>query len=238
MNKNNMELMVFAYDFPHFKTQEFLFRLLVEGYEIAYVIGAPWKQLGVPTPTLRDAPSYVGMMHPRDICRRFGIEYVTFDHNSIECENFIKNRPISLGVISGARILKGNIIRQFGKGIINIHPGLLPWIRGLDTLKWSVYKDCPIGNTAHMINEKIDAGQMICKEQVSLKRDDTMVDIWLRIVQVQPGLLIKALKILEDEDIELENLDNLNKEYFTSMSPEIEKKIPDMFNDWLKKYSV
>ena len=51
-------------------------------------------------------------------------------------------------------------------GILNFHPGLLPDIRGLDSVLWSIEKNYPIGVTAHLINNKIDAGKLVCQKKL------------------------------------------------------------------------
>ena len=46
-----------------------------------------------------------------------------------------EKRKYDLGIILGSRIIK-NIINKFKIGILNMHPGILPYNRGLDTHKW------------------------------------------------------------------------------------------------------
>ena len=233
--------MVFSYDFPHFKTQEILYRLLTEGYKIRYVIASPWKKLNIPHSILRDRPYYTGLIHPQKICQRFNIPYKCFDHNSNEAIKYIKNLPVDYGIIASARILSKNIISLFDKGIINIHPGILPEIRGLETLKWSILLNQPIGNTVHLLGNKIDGGRLINKEVLKLNPDDSMIDISLRLFMIQPEILIKSLKVLHKlgkrKINTLEDLDLKSKNYYSSMPSNLEKKVLILFSKWLRKYS-
>ena len=50
----------------------------------------------------------------------------------------LKKEKFDLGIIAGSRILKKKIIEEFKIGILNMHPGLLPLNRGLDTHKVSI----------------------------------------------------------------------------------------------------
>ena len=43
-----------------------------------------------------------------------------------------------------------------GKPIVNAHPGIIPLTRGLDSLKWAIYQNVPIGNTLHLIDNEVD----------------------------------------------------------------------------------
>ena len=233
-----MKLALFAYDFPHYKTEQFVYRFLVAGHSISYVLAAPWRDLHYPKQILRDGLRLTDMMHPRHICKHFAIPYVVADHNGSKCYNYIRNHPVELAVISGARILKEATIRLFPKGIVNLHPGCLPNIRGLDTLKWSIYLDKPIGVTAHLISKKIDSGRFLYYNDLRLYYDDTLPEISFRLLQVQPAILIKVLKILKVENVsKLRVLDQVSKEYHSAMSPELEIQIPKLFPKWLKKYA-
>ena len=70
-----------------------------------------------------------------------------------EIEKFIVNNEVDnytdekekfdLGIIAGSRIIKKKVINEFKIGILNMHPGLLPLNRGLDTHKWAVFKNWP-----------------------------------------------------------------------------------------------
>lgn len=230
--------MLFSYDFPHFKTQELLFNLIVKGYDIKYVIGMPWVNLGHKPHVLRMEPRFSGLIHPKTICERFKIPYLVMEHNSQESISYVKENPVDYGIVGGARILSEDVINSFKKGIVNIHPGLLPEIRGLETIKWSIYLDKPLGNTVHLINPKIDAGKMIVREEIEVYTDDTLPELYIRLVQAQPSILIKALDMLKRDDCELVDLNEVSKDYHSNMPVEYEKKVADLLPVWLKKYSV
>lgn len=231
-------VMLFGYDFPHKKTTDFIFRLLVEGIKISYVLGAPWVKLPIPNSSLRTSPINVGMPHPRDVCKRFGIKYLTVNHNSKDAINYLKDHPVDLNIVSGARILLPDVICAARKRIINIHPGLLPQIRGLDTLLWSIHHDIQIGITAHFISPKIDSGRLIYKEQLVLNQKDTPIDVSLRLLEKQPDILVKAIELLRRVSVnELENLDFKKSPYNTKMTKEEETQTVLKFPLWLNKYS-
>lgn len=232
------DVMLFSYDFPHKKTQDFLFKLLVENYNIKYVIAAPWEKLKIEPSSIRIAPNHVGIIHPSEICKRFGITYKVFVHNSIETLTYIENHPVDLYIISGARILSKNIIRAANNKILNIHPALLPQVRGMDLLLWSIYYNFPIGITAHFINEKIDNGYFIYKEKLILKYADTPIDISLKLLEKQPEILIKALQILKKNSFNyFSNFKFSERPYNKKMSKAYEKKALIKFKTWLTKYA-
>lgn len=196
-----MKLAVFAYNFPHKKTQNFLLRLFLEGYKIEFVVAADPIQLDLPQETLRVKPRHVDVIHPSAICHRLNIPYHVLPHNSVEVAEMMKVNNIEVGIISGARILKSHIIQSVGKGMINFHPGLIPEVRGLDALKWAIYRDLPIGVTAHFIDERVDAGRIILKEEIPIQNDDTLIDISLRLAETETNLLPKVLDLVKDKPV-------------------------------------
>ncbi len=231
------EIMLFAYDFPHKKTQDFIFRLLVDGYKIKYIIGAPYKKLNVSVPSIRISPVHEGLIHPRKICEKFGIKYEVMEHNSAEAGAYLDRHQVDLYVISGARILSDRIIASSKNKVLNIHPGLLPEARGLDTLLWSICYDIPIGITSHFISNKIDKGVLIKREVLELKKDDTLLDISLRLLEKQSDVLSSTLEILRKiENFSFSSLDELGGKYFKKMPEDIEKETIKKFSRWLAKH--
>ena len=152
-----MKIAVFAYNFPHRKTQEFLFRLYLEGYDVQLVLAADPVKLNIAKSTVRVKPHFSALVEPSRICERLGWRYEAVDHNSDYCAELIKSAKVDIGVIAGARILKEPVISAPWIGIINFHPGLIPEVRGLDALQWAILQDKPIGVTAHLIDRSIDA---------------------------------------------------------------------------------
>ncbi len=230
--------MLFDYDFPHKKTEDFLFRLLIEGYEIKYCIASPWKKLNIKPASIRVDQKHVGLIHPRLICEKFGIKYLSLDHDSKEAINFIKENPVDLYIVSGARILSKEVIESCGGKVLNIHPGFLPDVRGLDTFLWSIFYKRPLGVTAHFITPKIDSGLLIYKEKLPIYKDDTALDITLRLLEYQADILIKALKILEEKEVkDLEDLSKYKDLYNTKMNNKLERETLDKLNEWIEIFA-
>jgi methionyl-tRNA formyltransferase len=65
------------------------------------------------------------------------------------------------GVILGARVLRPEVIAAAPCPILNIHPGVLPTNRGLDTMQWAILNGWPQGVTGHLITNRIDHGPIV-----------------------------------------------------------------------------
>jgi methionyl-tRNA formyltransferase len=221
-----MKLAVFAYNFPHKKTQDFLLRLFLEGYDIEFVIASEPVELRLPKSVLRVKPRHVAVLHPAVICQRLRIPYYVLPHDSEEAAQLIQEHNIEIGIIAGARILAKHVIQSARKGIINFHPGLIPETRGLDALKWAIYNDLQTGVTAHFIDERIDAGRTILRREVSILRDDTFIDLSLRLEEAQVDLLPEVLKLVNDKAADEFPLISHEAKANPPMPNELERELP------------
>jgi methionyl-tRNA formyltransferase len=59
------------------------------------------------------------------------------------------------------RILKTHLLDATRIGVLNVHPGLLPKYRGCSAVEWALYLGDDIGNTAHVMSDRIDAGPIL-----------------------------------------------------------------------------
>jgi phosphoribosylglycinamide formyltransferase-1 len=193
-------LVVFAYAFPHKKTQDIVLRLATLGHLPAAVIAAPWEPLPAAAPAARVKPRHVDLLHPAELCRTFGIEYHVVDHRSETCLLLLDWLKPELGVIAGARILSGAVLDYFRCGVVNLHPGLLPEARGLDALQWSLYHEVPLGVTAHIVDSGVDAGWILERRLIDFYEDDTLVDLSLRLYETQLAMLGPALEVASTTD--------------------------------------
>jgi phosphoribosylglycinamide formyltransferase-1 len=194
-----MKLAVFAYNFPHRKTQDFLLRLFLDGYSVELVIACNPAELDSPKSILRVKPRHVDVLHPKVICERLDIPYHVLAHNSREAADLLRKSNVEVGIIAGARILSTQIIQSVSKGIVNFHPGWIPEVRGLDALKWAIHDNLKIGITAHFIDERVDAGRIILRREIPTFVDDTFIDLSLRLEETQNTLLSEVMEVVGDK---------------------------------------
>ena len=135
-----------------------------------------------------------------------------------------------MGIVAGARIINKSVIDKFKIGILNIHRGLLPENRGLDTIKWAVLKNLKQGITAHLINEKIDLGFMILKKEIKIFQDDSLIAINERLQNAELELLIKSIYKLKFK----KNFIKINdkKKSQSTMPKNLEKKMIKKFEKY------
>lgn len=173
---------VFAYNFPHWKTQQGLLNLAMQGIYPEIVYLQDRKELNIEPSSVRITFEDEFLHDPKDICRRLKLQFEVVDHDMITGVHY-------LGIILGARILPQRVIDRCRLGILNIHPGILPGNRGLDNIKHSIRRGLPIGATAHLIDNRIDMGMIIRSEEIRLSEDDHIRDLFNKVRNLEQKLL-------------------------------------------------
>ena len=124
--------------------------------------------------------------------------------NSIHSINEIKEKNINNIVVFGSSILKKNFISSFPY-ILNLHLGLSPYYRGTLSNLWPIYYkelSC-IGSTIHLIDEKIDSGNIISQCRPIFTELDSIHDISCKAILAGFNNLCKVIK-------QFKELNNLN----------------------------
>ena len=74
---------------------------------------------------------------------------------------------------------------------INIHPGYNPYNRGWYPHIFSIINKFPTGATIHEMDEKLDHGEIIFQEMVSIENHDDSLSIYKRILRKEMELFNK-----------------------------------------------
>ncbi len=232
-----MKFALFAYDFNHTKTKDFILVLEYLGYKLDCILAAPRVELNLSKSQIRTSIRISEYFHPKNIAKMFHIPYFVVTHNSDECRRIIKERDINIGIIGGARIISKETIDVFSNGIINFHPGILPQNRGLDNLKWAIHLNLPQVVTTHFIDERVDAGRKIIQKQIPVYFDDTLYDINQRLYETQLELIENTLKAVEGKKLTDFSL-VIGGKNRSIMPLNIEKNIPFKFEKYKQKFGV
>lgn len=195
-------VLVFTYDFSHKKTQDLLFELALNSVDVVLVVGAPSVELIKKANWDGYTPlPHCGPYHPSEVCSKFGYKYVVLAHSESEkLACLVREENANIGIIAGARIIERDVIELFKYGIINYHPGKIPETSGLDSLYWTFEKNVKPVVTAHLIDYRIDAGELISRQNVDVVNDDSVASISYKLYQAQLQAHQKICKILSEGD--------------------------------------
>ena len=97
-----------------------------------------------------------------------------------------------------SQLLPDEIIAIPKKGIINLHPSLLPKYRGPNPYFWTFYDDNEVsGSTVHFVDRGEDTGDIILQEKVKIKRGITSVQLRETLVnEIGVELILKSISII------------------------------------------
>lgn len=239
--KHSYRIGVFVYDFPHWKSQAGLMNMILNDLTPSLVLAAPWRELSVKRSRTRVQPVGEHLVHPMDVMDKWGKDgsYVVLDHDSTLCVDLIHEYALDYGVVLGARILRPNVIGAFRYGVLNMHPGILPGNRGLDNIKWSLIKQLPIGVTVHWIDERIDAGRVVARREIPVYKDDTLVDLHVRVRNLEQKMMLEVMYAIAEEGV----LKNLGSEvevtpYHLAVPDCLDKQMSFCLHKYVRRYGV
>ena len=135
--------------------------------------------------------------------------------NNVEfIEELKKLKPDVLCVVAYGKILPKEVLDIPKYGAINVHGSLLPKYRGAAPIQWAVLNgDKTTGITTMFMDEGMDTGDMILKEEVEIGEDETTGELWERLSKVGAKLLVETLnKIDKIKEKENKTLEEIKKE--------------------------
>ena len=142
------------------------------------------------------------------------------------CEEILSKIKPDIIVLGGSRILKENIINIPKIGTLNAHPGILPYYRGLDVIKWALYNNDKIGVTIHYVDSKIDSGPICLQEELNIKKGSSIHSIKDEAIKVSGRLMSKVVsEIINSGEIRTFPNELDKGTYYKTMNKEINEKL-------------
>jgi len=114
---------------------------------------------------------------------RLGLEILSGDVNRLAFEP----APVGLSVHYPLRI--GPEVLFGYRVLYNLHPGYLPWCRGLSSVNWALWEGSPAGATLHEMTAELDAGPIVDRIEVEHGPDDLCGEVQQRVTTAEKRLL-------------------------------------------------
>ncbi|MBB0245467.1 methionyl-tRNA formyltransferase [Streptomyces alkaliphilus] len=106
-------------------------------------------------------------------------------------------------------------------GTLNIHDSLLPRYAGFSPLIWALINgEKEVGVTAHMMNDELDAGDIVVQRAVPVGPKDTATDLFHRTVDLIAPVTTEALALLASGRTEFTPQDRSLATFFHKRSEE------------------
>ena len=122
--------------------------------------------------------------------------------NNQEFINEMKElKPDLLCVVAYGKILPKELLDISKFGAINVHGSLLPKYRGAAPIQWAVLNgDKRTGITTMFMDEGMDTGDMILKEETEIGADETTGELWERLSKIGAKLLVQTIEKINKVD--------------------------------------
>src|SRR5690606_4539281 len=114
--------------------------------------------------------------------------------NADEINGFLNENPSEYILITGAGLLPDELVENHK--LINSHPGWLPKVRGLDSLKWAIHNKQKLGVTSHYVDSEADAGFLIEQREVPVFANDTFHSVAYRQYEIEIDMLVDSIQVI------------------------------------------
>ena len=166
--------------------------IIKAGHEVVLAVSQPDKAVGRSS-ALRHTPvTECALSH--------GIEvYQPARVRDAECVSYLRGfKPDIIIVVAFGQIITKEILDLPRYGCVNVHASLLPKYRGASPIQWAVINgESVTGVTTMRMDEGIDTGDMILKEEVPIRANDTGGSMFTRLSETGAALCVKTMAEIE-----------------------------------------
>jgi methionyl-tRNA formyltransferase len=170
--------------------------LLDHNYNVVSVITAP------------DRPAGRGRKLKSSAVKEFALEndLKIMQPTNLKSEEFIEeltSLKANLQIIVAFRMLPKVVWDMPEYGTFNLHASLLPNYRGAAPIHWAIINgEEKTGVTTFFIDEKIDTGAIIMKEETDVAKDATVGKLHDKLMDIGSDLVIKTVRLIENDKVE------------------------------------
>ena len=218
-----MKVGVITYDCPHLKTEQLVCRYSRDArIEEITLFALPFKSRKKREVLIKHRPDMQQSILTESLEKLPKVKFKKWDGRGYigsYCDLF---------VIGGAGILDVSFAGT--KPIINAHPGIIPLTRGLDSFKWAIYNNDPIGNTLHLIDQQVDKGEILAIIPTPIFRSDSLETLARRHYEYEIEMLANVLDFIDKRVMPTEK----EKPATMRMNYELEAEVVSNFECWKK----
>ncbi len=134
-----------------------------------------------------------------DYCRACGIDYLMVERlDSDQGAAMLLRLAPDVAVHAGAGILRRRTVEIPQLGVVNAHMGILPPLRGMNVVEWSVLFGFPVGCSVHLIDDGVDTGDILCCRFVETAGTTSIQQLRDRVDNEQLALLGEVIGFVAD----------------------------------------
>lgn len=113
----------------------------------------------------------------------------------------LKSYNANLQIVVAFRMLPEMVWDMPEIGTFNLHASLLPQYRGAAPINWAIINgEKKTGVTTFFLKHEIDTGNVIFQEEEVIEEDDTVGDLYGRLMDSGAKLVLKTVEAIQAED--------------------------------------
>lgn len=216
-----MKIALISYDTNHLKTQQLIKKLMCDSrISKIKILALPFVQREQRRVNFKHRPNMNKGVHTKTLADYNKVDFSHWDGHSLTSNDF------DFFLIGGAGRLKLDFTQNIK--IINVHSGIIPLVRGLDSFKWAILKNLPLGNTLHFIDDELDSGEILKIAPTPVYKCDTITSLAKRHYELEIDLLANFMDYVHEGKKSSSLVSDLNMR----MKPETEIKMIKHFENW------
>lgn len=166
------------------------------GHEVVGVVTAPDKPAGRGKKILPPAVKQEALKHDLPLLQPEKLRNPDFI-------TALNHWQADLFVVVAFRMLPEVVWRIPPRGTLNLHASLLPQYRGAAPINWAIVNgETESGATTFFINDRIDEGEILLQQKVTIAPHDNAGDLHDKLMQVGATLTVNTANRLEQGTIE------------------------------------
>ena len=172
-------------------------KLVEKGYKVVGVITAPDRPAGRGRKLNQSAVKTYALKQNLKVLQPKNLKDPKFIEE-------LKELEANLQIVVAFRMLPKQVWQLPKYGTFNLHASLLPHYRGAAPIHWAIINgETQTGLSTFFIDEKIDTGQIIMQEKMTIEPDETVGELHDRMMTIGAELIIKTVESIKNETIEL-----------------------------------
>jgi methionyl-tRNA formyltransferase len=165
--------------------------LIKNKFNVVAVITAPDKPKGRGQQLATSPVKYCAVKHNIPVLQPTNLKAPEFIEE-------LKSYNANLQIVVAFRMLPEMVWNMPKIGTFNLHASLLPQYRGAAPINWAIINgEKETGVTTFFLQHEIDTGKIIFQEKEPIHDNDTVGDLYLRLMNKGGELVLKTVKAIE-----------------------------------------
>lgn len=205
-----MRVVMFGYQTPGYRTLE---ALLGSQHEVVQVVTHPKSD---------HAYEKIWDDSVADLAENNGVPVLVRNRPDDELPKQLKEVEPDIIVATNWRTwLPPEVFNLPSNGTLNVHDSLLPAYAGFAPLIWALINgEKQVGVTAHIMDEGIDAGDIVLQRAVPVGATDTATDLFNKTIGLYGPIALESLDLIASGSAEFTEQDRSKASFFHKRSVE------------------